>query len=288
MTYFRCAILLLVSLLFCACQGGYQAYLPAPHEMAVNAALAREVKVVPEEQVRVQQSQAVASDVMQALMKARGYVYIGKRSIRSEYAPSASSIRKAASELGASQVVYFVTNKEQVRERRSKMQLDSLVSDLIGAKNSQDIRRAGQRATKIREYTADVTYYTYAITYWARDEGGQATILTKSETLLLADEFKKLHKELSIINKKISKIERKRPDIRNTVQYVHSTTVVEKKDDFLVAEYQAFRQQQEKILQQMDYMKETMKSYEQRHKSEDKGKGRNPFEKSYDVFRDGK
>ena len=256
--------------------------------MAVNAALAREVKVVPEEQVRVQQSQAVASDVMQALMKARGYVYIGKRSIRSEYAPSASSIRKAASELGASQVVYFVTNKEQVRERRSKMQLDSLVSDLIGAKNSQDIRRAGQRATKVREYTADVTYYTYAITYWARDEGGQATILTKSETLLLADEFKKLHKELSIINKKISKIERKRPDIRNTVQYVHSTTVVEKKDDFLVAEYQAFRQQQEKILQQMDYMKETMKSYEQRHKSEDKGKGRNPFEKSYDVFRDGK
>ena len=52
MTYFRCAILLLVSLLFCACQGGYQAYLPAPHEMAVNAALAREVKVVPEEQVQ--------------------------------------------------------------------------------------------------------------------------------------------------------------------------------------------------------------------------------------------
>lgn len=152
MTYFRCAILLLVSLLFCACQGGYQAYLPAPHEMAVNAALAREVKVVPEEQVRVQQSQAVASDVMQALMKARGYVYIGKRSIRSEYAPSASSIRKAASELGASQVVYFVTNKEQVRERRSKMQLDSLVSDLIGAKKFTGYtksRAAGHKSTRV-------------------------------------------------------------------------------------------------------------------------------------------
>uniref|UniRef100_UPI002621BB8E hypothetical protein n=1 Tax=uncultured Desulfovibrio sp. TaxID=167968 RepID=UPI002621BB8E len=213
------------------------------------------------------------------------YVYIGKRSIRSEYAPSASSIRKAASELGASQVVYFVTNKEQVRERRSKMQLDSLVSDLIGAKNSQDIRRAGQRATKIREYTADVTYYTYTITYWARDDGGQATILTKSETLLLEDEFKKLHKELRIISKKISKIERKRPDIRNTTQYVHTTTVVDGNNDFLIAEYQAFRQQQEKLSQQLDYIQETMMSYMQRQKSMGEGKGSNPIVDSYDVFR---
>lgn len=285
MTRFCRVVLLLIPLLFCACQSGYRSYLPAPHEMAVNAALNKEVKYVPEEQVRVQESEFVAPDMQQALMKARGYMYIGKRTVRSEYAPSASSIRKAASELGASQVVYFVSHKEQVRERQSKVEFGNLVSDLIGATNTQDVRRAGQRAAKLREYTENVTYYTYTITYWARDDGGQATILTKSETLLLADELKKLHNELRSINKKISKIERKRPDIRNTTQYMHTTAVINRNDDFLVAEYQESRKRQENISRQIEELRDSMALYMQRQKSAGEDKNSNPFGSSYDIFK---
>ena len=276
------SVLLLAPLLFCACQGGYRNYLPAPHEMAVNAALNREVKLVPEEDVRVQESMFVASDVQQALMKARGYIFIGQHSIRSEYAPSASSVRKAAGEIGASHVVYFVTNKETVREKRTKMQLNNLVSDLIAAKSANDLRRAGQRATKMREEIEDVTYYTYKITYWARDEGGQATVLTKSEQLLLADEMKKLQKEMRAVSRKISRMERRNPNIRSTTQYVHTTTVINQNDE-TVKVFQNYVQ--ESLIQQINGLREAVTVYAERQKSMMGRGGSNPAVEKYDIYR---
>lgn len=282
----RFFVVLLLPLLLCACQGGYQTYLPAPHEMAVNAALAGEVKHVPEDQVRVQESFFVASDVQQALMKARGYIYIGQRNIRSEYAPSASSIRKAASEIGASQAVYFVAQKETVREKRSKMEFGNLVSDLIGSRSLNDLQRAGERATKVRDRTENVTYYTYTITYWLKDEGGQATILTKSESLLLMDEMKKLQQEMRSVSKKISKMERKNPDIRTAAQYVHTTTVVNQYDDDFKMEFYNSVQLQKKLSQQIEELRVAVATYKEREKTMGVSKGgSNPLDSEYDLFR---
>lgn len=276
--------ILLGPLLLCACQGGYRNYLPAPHEMSTTAIFAKDKKYVSEEQISVQESQPMAPDVLQALMKARGYIYIGQRTIRSEYSLSISGIRKAAYEIGASQAIYFAMHKDKVREKRSKIEIGNFVSEMIGAKNAEDRKRAGQNVVKTRDYIEDVTYYTYNITYWTKDINGQATILTKNETLLLKGEQKKLKKEVQQLKKKIATLEKRKLYINNTNNYINKTTVINHSDE-ISDELNSLKQELQATTGQIKEYQDALAQNSERQQSMPYRKGSNPISEDYDIYK---
>lgn len=232
----------LVPLLLCACQG-YKQYIPAPHEMTVNAAFGVNKTQVPEELITVQETQPIASDVLQTLMKARGYLYMGKRVIRSEYSPSISNIKKAAHDIGASNALYFIAGREKTREKRSKIELGTLVGGLVGAENKKDYQRALERGLKQHDYIADVTYYTYSISYWARTEDEKSMMLSQSEILLLKQEQKNTRKKIRSLEKQLSKLAKTKSTPVKTVQYYTTTNIVQSGSEERTNEMVAIRKE---------------------------------------------
>lgn len=186
--------LFLLGLSFCACTSTHQKYIPAPHELPAETTLFNKQTQIPEEQISVRSTQRIKPEVLQTLMKTRGYVYKGYRNVQSEYAPSISDIKKAAHTIGASDAIYFVSDQKTVREQRESIDLGQLVGGLISAKNKTETGHAISRGLKTHKRIEDVTYYNYYITYWSKSSNTSFTALNVSEIELLKKNIKKLKK----------------------------------------------------------------------------------------------
>ncbi len=193
---------LLLLLPLCGCQGSYMQYLPAPHEMAADAAALQSKTKTPEKLINVQEVRPIAADVLQALMKTRGYAFLGRHTVRSEYDPSVSNIKKAAHAIGASNALYAEVNREVVREK--KRDFSGLVSALV----KQDYGGALKESVKNRRYDDDVTYRTYNVSYWAKIDDNAAR-LSQKEVMLLKNELKSSRQNVQRMKKEIRRLERK-------------------------------------------------------------------------------
>lgn len=210
------SLCILMSVVFlCACQGTYQQYVPAPNEMPADAAFFTDQQRTPEELISVQSTQNVNLDVLQAIMKTRGFVYKGYRVIKSQYSLSISGIKKAAYEIGASHALYFITDQETVRKEKEKIDMGNLLVDIFDAKGKSDYQRdlkRGLRKTRSRE---NVTYYTYYITYWNKMNGDKPILLNDSEITLLKDEQRTLRRTISELQKQMRNLERQKKSMQS-------------------------------------------------------------------------
>lgn len=199
----------------CACQGMYQQYVPAPNEMPADSAFFTDQQRTPEELITVQSTQNVNPDILQAIMKTRGFVYKGYRVIKSQYSLSVSGIKKAAYEIGASHALYFITDQETVREEKEEIDMTNLLGNIFDAQKKSDYQRAikrGLRKTRSRE---NVTYYTYCITYWTKTNGDKPILLNDSEITMLKNEQKTLRRTISGLQKQMRSLERQKKSLQS-------------------------------------------------------------------------
>lgn len=192
----------------CACQGMHQQYVPAPNEMPADTAFFTDQQRTPEELITVQSTQNVNPDVLQAIMKTRGFVYKGYRVIKSQYSLPVSGIKKAAYEIGASHALYFITDQQTVREEKEKIDMGNLLGDILAAKGKSDYQRAVKRGLRKTRFRENVTYYTYYITYWTKTNGDKPILLNDSEITMLKDEQKTLRRAVSELQKQMRGLER--------------------------------------------------------------------------------
>lgn len=199
----------------CACQGMYQQYVPAPNEMPADAAFFTDQQRTPEELISVQSTQNVNPDVLQAIMKTRGFVYKGYRVIKSQYSLPVSGIKKAAYEIGASHALYFITDQKTVLEEKEKIDMGNLLVDIFGAKGKSDYQMALKRGLRTTRSRENVTYYIYYITYWTKTNGDNPILLNNSEITMLKDEQKTLHRTISKLQKQMKSLERRKKSMQS-------------------------------------------------------------------------
>lgn len=201
-------IYLIISfVLLCGCSTGYRNYIPAPHERAQDA-MSSSVAFVPEEQIGIYSTPKIDPNVLQAMMKSRGYKYIGSRKIRSEYALSTADMRKAAHDIGASSVIYFPIHKEQVQEKRTKVEIGKFVGNLIASKSVNNTKRATQKLFNAKEKNELITYTTYDITYWTKSTNRKANLLTQNEINVLNTQHDKLQSDIRMMQQQLAQLKR--------------------------------------------------------------------------------
>lgn len=115
----------------------YKQYIPAPHEMPVDAELFAPKQPISEKLVNVQYTQNIDLHILQAVMKTRGFLYKGYRQIRSEYSLFEPDIRKAAASIGASHALYFITGWQDVKEEREHLSFNNIIDGIDYAKKGQ-------------------------------------------------------------------------------------------------------------------------------------------------------
>lgn len=205
-------ILIIVSYL-CACQAIYQQYIPAPNEMPADLNFFANAYPIPEEQIMVQSTQNINPDILQAIMKTRGYIYNGYRVVKSQYSPSISAIKKAAHAIGSSNAIYFIQKQETVMEKKEKFDLNGLVGDLIRANRKYEYQNAFSRGLQTHQTFENVTYYTYYITYWRKTEDEIPILLNNNEIDLLKGEQESLGKKIKDIQNRMISLENQKKSI---------------------------------------------------------------------------
>lgn len=203
-----CIFLITSLVLLCGCSASYRNYVPAPHELAQDTTYGQNHASVPEEQVGIYSTPYINTNVLQAMMKSRGYRYIGSRKVRSEYALSATDMRKAAYDIGASSVIYFPVQKEQVQEKRTKVEIGKFVGNLIASKNINDTKRAAQKLLNAKEQNELITYTTYDITYWVKNTNPKANLLTPNEINILHTQHVKLQNDIRVMQKQLAQLKK--------------------------------------------------------------------------------
>lgn len=202
-------------LCLCACQATYQQYIPAPHEMPANANVFTNQVHTPKEQITVQSTQLVNLDLLQALMKTRGFLYKGYRTVQSEYNLSIPGIQEAACTIGASNAIYFITDKKTVREEKEKFDISSMLGGIIKSRKSDDYKNALSQGMNQTKYNEDVTYYTYMITYWSKTDDKTLMILNDNEVTVLKNEQMKLREKIHVMEKRMRLLEKQ----KRTIEY---------------------------------------------------------------------
>ena len=148
-------------------------------------------------------------------MKTRGFLYKGYRTVQSEYNLSIPGIQEAACTIGASNAIYFITDKKTVREEKEKFDISSMLGGIIKSRKSGDYKNALSQGMNQTKYNEDVTYYTYMITYWSKTDDKTLMILNDNEVTVLKNEQMKLREKIHVMEKRMRLLEKQ----KRTIEY---------------------------------------------------------------------
>ncbi len=235
----RTMLLLIALICLLAATGCAGMYKPPPHTLPPPGAYAGLQFEDCKDNISIHQIPAMKSDILESLMKSRGYVPYGMLELQKEHLPSSLFLEKDAEQLNACAALYSV-NRITRGKRLATSSTTIKRGDYFSPPNngriiSRETNKKGNRVSIKYEYEEEFTTYDLTITYWKKIAGFDPA--RNAEHRLSRHQEKQLKAEVARLNKELGRLkasqakgtQQEKEDVWKEIQIIKETIEMLKK-----------------------------------------------------------